>query len=244
MIVLVLRILAQEQVFRLQVLVHHLVVVQLADRVREVGDLRHALQDLVVGKLGLERPVERATLDEFHLQVGVPSGEPAAKALYHALDVRGADEVVDADFVLECAQEHVQAVEPVLARCRPELAYLHDDLAFSVVLLVVRVFDPEVRAVEVVRALESQRLDELDFLHGAAVQEFRVLVEPPLVFLHAIVRAQREVARHPVQYFRQDISEHVLNLANRGYKTRCRVAAPCKISFWAVFIPSSSRAPS
>ena len=200
-VVLVQRVLAQQQVLGLQVLVDDLVVVQLAYGVREVGELCHAVQHLVIREVRLESPVEGTSLDEFQLEVRVPARDAAAVALDHALDVRGAHQVVDADLVLECAEQHVQAVQPVLAGLRPELAYLHHDFALGVVAFVIRVLYPDVRTVQVVRAFERERLDEVDLLDGPVMQEFRVLVEPALVFLHAVMRAQREVARHAVKCF-------------------------------------------
>ena len=64
MVVLVQRVLAQKQVLGLQVLVYHLVVVQLAYCVRKVGNLGNAVQFLVVGQVGFEHAVQRATFDE------------------------------------------------------------------------------------------------------------------------------------------------------------------------------------
>ena len=64
MVVLVRRILAQEQVLGLDVLMHNLVVMELADGVCEVGDLSHALQKFFVSELWLDDSIERATFDK------------------------------------------------------------------------------------------------------------------------------------------------------------------------------------
>ncbi len=188
-VVLVLGILAQQQVLWLQVFVDHLVVMQLADGVGQVRQLGHPVQNLVVAQVRFEGLVHGATLDEFHLQVRVPSGDAAAHALYHAFDVGSMNQVVDSNFILEGAQQHVQAVNAVLAGRGPVLANLDDDFLFRVTGGFTGLLQPMLGSVQVVGALQGQGLDEFDALGGAIVQELRILVEPPLVFFHGVVGA-------------------------------------------------------
>ena len=141
--------------------------------------------------------------------------DASAKSLHHAFDVCGADEVVDADFVLERAQEHVQTVQTVFAWGCPVLAYLHDDFFFVVALFIARVLHPELGAVKLVCAYERKRLDKLDAFCIAVVLKVRVVVEPPLVFFHGVVRTERQIARDPVHRFCQIVPEHEKKLAKK-----------------------------
>ena len=61
---------------------------------------------------------------------------------------------------------------------------------------------------QVIRALERKRLKELDFFHRAVVQKLWILVEPPLVFLHRVLRAQRKIAGNTVERFSEKVPEH------------------------------------
>ena len=201
MVVLVGRILTQEQVLGLDVLVYYLVVMELAYGIGEVGYLSYAFRNFVVGKLGLDDSVEGAALDEFQLEIGVAARNASAKSLDHAFDVGGADEVVYADFILEGAQEHVQTVQAVLAGGRPVLADFHDDFFFVVAFVVTWVLYPKLCAVELVCPNERKWLDEFDAFRIAVVLEVRVVVKPPLVFCHGVVWAQRQIARYPVHCF-------------------------------------------
>jgi len=215
-VVLVLRVLAQEQILGLEVLMDDLVVMQLADGVRKIGNLSDSLDEFVVGELWLDDSVEGATLDELQLEVGVTTRDSAAISLHDTFDVRGTNEVVDADFVLECAQEHVQAMQTVLAGRGPVLADLDDDFFFVIALFVARVLYPELCTVELVGAFGRKRFDELYAFGVAVVLEVRVVVKPPLVFFHGVVGAQCEVARNPVHCFSQIVPKHAMNVEKKG----------------------------
>ena len=76
-------------------------------------------------------------------------GDTAAHTLYYTFDVGGVNQVVDADFILEGAQETVQAVEPVLTGSGPVFANLDDDFLFDVAARVVGVLQPVLRSVKV-----------------------------------------------------------------------------------------------
>ena len=212
MVVLVCWILAQEQILGLEVLMDNLVIMELADGVREVGHLRHALDNFVFGELWLDDSVERAALDEFQLEVRMAPRDSTAKRLHDAFDVRGADEVVDADLVLERAQEHVQTVQAILAGMRPVLANLDDDFFFVVALFVAWVLQPELGSVKLVGAFERKRFDKLDAFGVAVVLEIWIMVEPPLVFFHGVMRTERQVARNSVHCFSQVVPKHGPNV--------------------------------
>ena len=163
----------------------------------------------------------KQTFDEFQLEVGVTASDASAECLHDAFDVRGADEVVDADFVLERTQEHVQTVQAVLAGMRPVLANFHDDFFFVVALFVTWVLQPELGAVKLVGAFERKRLDKLDAFGVTVVLEIRVMVEPPLVFFHGVVRTERQVARNSVHRFSQVVPKHGPNLKKKPTPQRC-----------------------
>ena len=99
MVVLVRGVLAKEQVLGLDVLMHNLIVMELADSIGEVGYLSYSLYDFFFGELGLDDPVEGASLDKFQLEVWVAACNASAKSLHYAFDICSADKVVDADFV-------------------------------------------------------------------------------------------------------------------------------------------------
>ena len=115
----------------------------------------------------------------------------SAKRLDNTFDVGCTDKVVDADFVLECAQEHVQAVQAVLTGMRPVLANFYDDFSFVITLFIAGVLEPELCTVELVRARERKRLYQFNAFGVAVVLEVGVVVEPPLVFFHGVIWTQR-----------------------------------------------------